>query len=125
MKNNQVFKIFLNSKNIAEVRFIGDQTEATVDQAIKSIVAFANRLVTPHRKPVFLIDYAEMGKSTMASRQRAIRGMKEIPFQKMAGINAGAVIKFFTNAIAGITGNSDRARHFSTRAEAERWLLET
>lgn len=117
------YRISLSPKNVIEVAFIGDQTVETVDASIRAILPYQDELIRRGKPVLFVIDYGKIGHTTIAANQRAVKAMKELTFRKMAGINAKPVIRFITNTIASVTGDSNRARHFKTREEAEQWLL--
>jgi hypothetical protein len=114
----------VNDKGIIEVTFIGDQTFESIDEIIKTTKAMGKELKKAGKKVVFLFDYAKMGNVNLASRKRALEGMQELDFHKMAGINASPLMRYTTNAISKVSGNLERTRHFKTKAEAEAWLLE-
>jgi hypothetical protein len=124
-KNQPHYEMHLNDRGLIELAYIGPQTVETVEASLDAAKAMIRERIQAGKPANFIIDYGRIGKTTVEANRRAMRGMKELQFHRMAGINAKPVIRFITNTIASFTGDSKRAKHFKNPEEAERWLLES
>lgn len=117
-------RAFVNDQNIIEVILDGDQTAETIAESVHLAKGCADILRRQGRPIDMLFDFGTVGKTSIAARKRSVVAMGEIPYHKMAGINASPLVAFITNTVAAVTGNSNRSRHFKDRASALRWLRE-
>lgn len=117
-------RAFINDGHIIEVILEGDQTAATIADSVHQAKRCARQLQKEGKPINMLFNFGGIGKTSIAARQRSVKAMGEIPYHKMAGINASPLIAFISNTVAAVTGNTYRTRHFKRRAEAEQWLRE-
>lgn len=118
------FRISRRHPEIIDIAFIGPQTAETVEQALVALQATMDEVSRQGKVVNVLVDNALMGHTTIAANQRVMRAVKEIPFHKMAGINANPIIRLVVSAIIGTAGASRRVKLCRNRREAERWLLQ-
>lgn len=117
-------RAFIDANDFIEVVLEGDQTAETIADSVRQAKVCAKKLSLAKKPINMLFDFGAIGKTTLDARRRSVKAMGEIPYHKMAGINASPLIAFISNSVALVTGNAYRTRHFKDRAQAERWLRE-
>lgn len=119
------FHIAVNDHGIVDVAFIGPQTEQTVNDALTALQPYLDELRFRNQPILILIDNGRMNRATIAANQRVLKAIKELPYRKMAGINANPIIRLIVNAIIATAGVGQRVKLFESRLAAEDWLLKT
>lgn len=115
-------QIFINEQDIVECVVIGDQTPQSVRTMGKKIEALLAELKS-RGKPGYVLDnILGMGNVPPAGRNQVIALGKTLPYERLAMLGKGGILRLGANLIIRATGRSRKIRYFSDRSQAIRWL---
>ena len=115
-------KVFLNETDIIECHVIGDQTTESVAAMGRKIDSLLTQLKKEKKPGLVLDDLLKMGSVPSAPRNMVIELAKSLPYDRLAMLGAGGIIRVGANIIIRVSGRHRRLRYFSDKDEALRWL---
>lgn len=119
-KNN----VFLNDEGIVECQVVGDQTADSVTSMGKKIKTLLEQQSTEGKAQLALDDVTQIGQVPPAARNIVVEFAKGLPYDRLAMLGKGGVIRFGANMLIRASGRHTRLRYFSDRQAAIHWLLE-
>lgn len=120
MSNN----VFLNDQDIVECHVVGDQTSDSVSSMGKKIKLLVSELKKAGKPCLVLDDLTAMGAVPPAPRRKVVELAKTLPYDRLAMLGKGGVLRMGANIIIRVSGRHRRMRYFSDRDEALAWLQE-
>lgn len=116
-------RAFVNSYNLIEQSYVGDQTASTVESLLKNTAGFVSQLQQERRKIYILTDITGIGATTSGARVAGVKALRELPYDKAAIFGQDTFMRTLSNFIVRASGQGHKVRVFRTRADAEAWLL--
>ncbi len=117
-------QIFINPKNVIEVRVLGDVTFDDVNFLGQQVIQNISLLEDKGHLVNILIDYVKTGNIEALAIPLARTIAKNLDFHKIAGIDSANANTTVIEEAAKTAKIENRLRLFKTRAEAEAWLSE-
>lgn len=113
----------LNSDDVIEIVFCGDQTQATVESVSKAGGILAGNLRLRGKPILVLVNLEKCGKSDVAARRAAATALKEPNYDRLAVYGASKVVKRITDIVIRAVNKERKVRIFSSRQAAVGWLF--
>lgn len=117
-------KVFINESAIVECRVIGDQTAQNVEKMGREIEILLLKLKEQRKPPLLLDDIRQMGQVPPKARNIVITLGKTLPYDRLAMLGSGGLLRLGANLLLRAMGKSRRVRYFSDANQALSWLKE-
>jgi hypothetical protein len=115
-------KVFVNDLGLVEIQVIGDQTVSTVDAMGTEAARLGEEIKKTGKKVLVLDNLLQIGKVPTDARRHVVELAKTMPYDKLAMVGKGTVIRLGTNLMLQATGRGDRVKYFDDYAKAVQWL---
>lgn len=112
----------LNKQGIIEQTWSGNQDASSVVIGLEQLNSAAIKAMTKKLPVLVLINVTKLGKTTAGARAAGARGMRTIPFKRVAMYGANAFNRNLINIIIVATGKSSVAKVLNSRSAAIKWL---
>lgn len=115
-ETKELVKTFINRVGFIEQHYLGDQTGESVTRGVQAVDVRVKDGVT-----LVLVDLTEVTSTNRASHMAAIKGMREVPYQRIA-VYGPRHLQVLINTLASVARKSNDVQAFSCRYEAVVWL---
>jgi len=112
---------FINPSGFIEQHYIGVQTGKTVTSGVRAAAAAVKKMHGKKKPALMLVDLSQVTSTDLSSHIAAVKGMKEVPFEKIA-IYGPLTLQILLNTLAIVADKYAKVHSFATRVEAVEWL---
>lgn len=113
LENGLIYKTFNGDQNGQSIRKLQKETE-------KCVLVLRKQ----NKKVLILADLSNLGRTTLSARKAEIDFINKLDFDKAAVFGDGIVNRTLAKLIVNASAKAFKINFFSTRDEAESWLLE-
>lgn len=126
MEKGQKFKAFYNVAGFLELYFCGEQTPKSVMSATAEMTKWSEKLNAEKRPVLILMNVSDVHKIDIsgkmsAARKEAVKAMTTTKYDRMA-VYGNVAMQILINTLVLIAGKRDKARVFTNRVDAVKWL---
>jgi hypothetical protein len=114
--------VFTNDQNVVECLIIGNQTVQSVQSMGKELERLISELGSQHKPALVLDDISQIGQVPPAARSQVINLAKSLPYDRLAMLGKGGVIRLGANLLIRASGRGRKMKYFSDREQALAWL---
>lgn len=116
-------QVRLNSDDLIEVVYRGDQTYETVTAANKTGKMLADRLRRRGAPVLVLVNLGQVGKNDVNARRATAEALKKFEYDRIAVFGASAIIEKTAGLIVRAVRKEKKIRIFPSRQLAVAWLF--
>jgi hypothetical protein len=116
-------KIFLNNNGFIETEFHGFQTQESLLAVRAEYQRLCTQLTAEKKNIYLLINLDGVSKTDAGARSTAVKILHDLPFVKVSVYGGDLFMRVVAKLIITATENFVSIRYFSSREEAEKWLL--
>ena len=117
-------KVFIDKDDVVVCQVVGSQTNQSVEKKGGEIDASLAQLKGQHMPLLLLDDIRQMGDVPPGARTIVITLGKTLPYDRLAMLGRGGVLRFGANLLLRAMGRSRKVRYFTDYNIALEWLKE-
>lgn len=116
-------QIVLNDEGIIEISWVGDVRWKSYTNALQGVFQLSSELELDGQEIKLLVDFSQIENIEPRTPHIASRGLKDIPYKKIAGYGIKPKHQLLLNQIKEDARlNKGVIRDFATRSSALKWL---
>lgn len=116
--------IFLDTEDIIVHQFAGDLSEKDIQESISEGELLAKVLHAAGKPVNVLVDVSRVGKIPLNSEKIGLDALKNRDFGKITIVGGGIIFKNLVKAFTAVLGIGNKLKHFDSKTDARKWLLE-